>query len=237
MALWDLAGAAGRGTAGGAARRPRRRRRRPVQRRQSPPRPEAMAARARTFLDRGYRRLQVKLGDDPDRDAERLAAVRAEVGPGVPLFGDANGLYSVAQARRLLRAAAGVDFWLEQPCATYDECRALREHCPLPMVLDESIDGLPALLRAAHGPGRRRRHAEAGADRRHHAHRAAARRRGRARAPRHGGGHRRRRPRHRRRRAPVAVDAGRAPAAHRRLQRLGDGLERHRHARAGWRPA
>ena len=112
--------------------------------------PEAMAARARAFLDRGYRRLQVKLGGDPERDAEGLAAVRAEVGPGVPLFGDANGLYSVAQGRRLLRAAAGVDFWLEQPCATYDECRALREHCGLPMVLDESIDSLPALLRAAH---------------------------------------------------------------------------------------
>ena len=107
-----------------------------------------MAARARTFRERGYRRLQVKLGEDPERDAERLAAVRAEVGPGVPLFGDANGLYSTAQARRLLRAAAGVDFWLEQPCATYEECRAVREHCPLPMVLDESIDSLPALLRA-----------------------------------------------------------------------------------------
>jgi L-alanine-DL-glutamate epimerase-like enolase superfamily enzyme len=112
--------------------------------------PDAMAARARTFRQRGYWRLQVKLGDDPDRDAERLAAVRAEVGPGVPLFGDANGLYSTAQARRLLRAAAGVDFWLEQPCATYDECRAVRAHCPVPMVLDESIDSLPALLRAAH---------------------------------------------------------------------------------------
>ena len=116
----------------------------------SPAAPDAMAARARTFRERGYRRLQVKLGDDPDRDAERLAAVRAEVGAGVPLFGDANGLYSTAQARRLLRAAAGVDFWLEQPCATYEECRAVREHCALPMVLDESIDSLAALLRAAH---------------------------------------------------------------------------------------
>ena len=112
--------------------------------------PDAMAARARTYRERGYRRLQVKLGEDPGRDAARLAAVRAEVGPDVPLFGDANGLYSTAQARQLLRAAAGIDFWLEQPCATYDECRALREHCGLPMVLDESIDSLPALLRAAH---------------------------------------------------------------------------------------
>ncbi|MGH6927095.1 MAG: enolase C-terminal domain-like protein, partial [Dongiaceae bacterium] len=39
---------------------------------------------------------------------------------------------------------------LEQPCATYEECRAVRGDCDRPLVLDESIDGLPALLQA-HG--------------------------------------------------------------------------------------
>jgi L-alanine-DL-glutamate epimerase-like enolase superfamily enzyme len=111
--------------------------------------PEAMAARATELVGRGYRRLQVKLGEHPERDADRLAAVRSAVGPAVPVFADANGLYSTADARRFLRAADGIDFWLEQPCATYEECRAMRAHCPVPLVLDESIDSLAALVRAA----------------------------------------------------------------------------------------
>ncbi len=111
--------------------------------------PRAMASRATDLVACGYRRLQVKLGDHPERDAERLAAVRDAVGPSVALFADANGLYSTAGARRFLRAAAGVDYWLEQPCATYEECRAVRDQCPVPLVLDESIDSLAALVRAA----------------------------------------------------------------------------------------
>lgn len=111
--------------------------------------PAAMADRARTLCGRGYRRLQVKLGEHPERDAERLHAVRAAVGPDVVLFADANGLYSTADARRFLRAAAGADYWLEQPCASYEECRAVREQCAVPLVLDESIDSLRALVRAA----------------------------------------------------------------------------------------
>ncbi len=110
--------------------------------------PAAMAARATDYVGRGYRRLQVKLGEHPERDAERLAAVRDAVGADVTLFADANGLYSTADARRFLRAAAGIDFWLEQPCATYEECRAVRDACPVPLVLDESIDSLAALVRA-----------------------------------------------------------------------------------------
>jgi L-alanine-DL-glutamate epimerase-like enolase superfamily enzyme len=37
---------------------------------------------------------------------------------------------------------------MEQPCASYDENRALRGDCDRPLVLDESIDGLAALVRA-----------------------------------------------------------------------------------------
>jgi L-alanine-DL-glutamate epimerase-like enolase superfamily enzyme len=37
---------------------------------------------------------------------------------------------------------------MEQPCASYAECRALRGDCDRPLVLDESIDSLAALLQA-----------------------------------------------------------------------------------------
>jgi cis-L-3-hydroxyproline dehydratase len=111
--------------------------------------PREMTERAVQLIGRGYRRLQVKVGGDPLADAAALAAVRDAVGPGVPLFADANGSYDRAAARRFLAAARGIDFWFEQPCASYEECRALRGACDVPLVLDESIDSLPALVRAA----------------------------------------------------------------------------------------
>lgn len=112
--------------------------------------PVRMAERARTYIAEGYRRIQVKVGLDPDEDVDRIEAVRAAVGDGIVLFADANGGWSTHQARRFLRATRGLDYYLEQPCATYEECRALRGDCDRPLVLDESIDSLAALLRA-HG--------------------------------------------------------------------------------------
>ena len=34
------------------------------------------------------------------------------------------------------------DVYIEQPCLTYEECLSVRHHCPLPMVLDETIDDI-----------------------------------------------------------------------------------------------
>lgn len=110
--------------------------------------PEWMVARARAYEAEGYRRLQVKVGLDPDEDIARMEAVHAALPSGVVLFADANGGWSTHQARRFLRATRHLDYYLEQPCATYEECRALRGDCDRPLVLDESITDLAALLRA-----------------------------------------------------------------------------------------
>jgi cis-L-3-hydroxyproline dehydratase len=110
--------------------------------------PEKMVARARAYKAEGYRRIQVKVGLDPDQDIERIESVRAALGSDAVLFADANGSWSTHQARRFLRATRHLDYYMEQPCATYDECRALRNDCDRPMVLDESITDLPSLLQA-----------------------------------------------------------------------------------------
>ena len=110
--------------------------------------PARMADRARKYAAEGYRRIQVKVGLDPDEDVERIEAVHDAVGDGIVLFADANGGWSTHQARRFLRATRDLDYYLEQPCATYEECRAVRGDCDRPLVLDESIDGIPALLQA-----------------------------------------------------------------------------------------
>jgi cis-L-3-hydroxyproline dehydratase len=110
--------------------------------------PAEAAGRATRYLQQGYRRLQVKVGGRPELDAERLAAVRAAAGDGVALYADANGAWTTADARRFLSATAGLDYTLEQPCGSHEECRAIRAHCPHPLVLDESITCTRALLRA-----------------------------------------------------------------------------------------
>jgi L-alanine-DL-glutamate epimerase-like enolase superfamily enzyme len=46
------------------------------------------------------------------------------------------------------RAVRDVDVYIEQPCATYEECLSVRRHhTDHPFVLDESVDSLEMLLR------------------------------------------------------------------------------------------
>jgi L-alanine-DL-glutamate epimerase-like enolase superfamily enzyme len=112
--------------------------------------PDEAVARTRELLDRGYRRLQVKVGQDPLLDAERLRAVREVAGDDVVLFADANGGFTTAAVLRFLAATEDLDYTLEQPCASYDECRQIRPACRRPLILDESIETLRDLLRAHH---------------------------------------------------------------------------------------
>jgi L-alanine-DL-glutamate epimerase-like enolase superfamily enzyme len=110
---------------------------------------EEMATMASQYVTAGYRRLQVKVGGDPLIDADRLAAVRDAVGADVVLFADANGGWTTGRALTFLDATRSHSYTLEQPCATLEECAAVRNHCPHPLVLDESIDSVRALSHAA----------------------------------------------------------------------------------------
>lgn len=105
---------------------------------------------AQRLVDEGYRRLQVKVGHDPVSDARRLREVRAAVGDDIVLFADANGGFSTGAAREFLRRTHDLDFTFEQPCATLDDCIAIRAACNHPLVLDESMESLAHLLRAHH---------------------------------------------------------------------------------------
>jgi L-alanine-DL-glutamate epimerase-like enolase superfamily enzyme len=48
-----------------------------------------------------------------------------------------------------VRALRDVDVYIEQPCLSYEECLSIRRRTDHPFVLDESIDGIGALLRAS----------------------------------------------------------------------------------------
>lgn len=90
----------------------------------------------------------MKVGLDVNDDIARLEAVRAAVPSGTVLFCDANGSWGTAETRRFLQATRSLDYTLEQPCASYEENLAIRPACDRALVLDETIDGTDALLRA-----------------------------------------------------------------------------------------
>jgi L-alanine-DL-glutamate epimerase-like enolase superfamily enzyme len=109
--------------------------------------PTEMAERVARYRDEGYENFQLKVGEDPTTDAERIRAARAELDPEHLLDADCNTGLSRHEAVRLVRAVRDVDVYIEQPCATYEECRAVRRQCDHPFVLDEVMDGVEPIVR------------------------------------------------------------------------------------------
>lgn len=110
--------------------------------------PEAMAAKVAGYRAEGYTRFQLKVGGDPDTDIERIRQVRAILPTGDRLVADANTGWTRHDAQRVVRAVRDLDVYIEQPCATYDECLSVRRLTDHPFVLDENVDGIDMLLRA-----------------------------------------------------------------------------------------
>jgi L-alanine-DL-glutamate epimerase-like enolase superfamily enzyme len=111
--------------------------------------PREMAENVAGYRAAGYRRFQLKVGGDPNVDIERIRAVRAVLAPGDKLVADANTGWLMHEALRVVNAVRDVDVYIEQPCATYQQCLAIRQRTSLPMVLDEVIDSVDMILRAA----------------------------------------------------------------------------------------
>lgn len=100
--------------------------------------PEDMRKRVAEHRAMGYLAHSVKIGDDPQTDAARIAASLADKKPGEFFIVDANGGMTVESALRMLRLLPhGLDFVLEAPCATYRECVSLRRRTSVPIIFDE----------------------------------------------------------------------------------------------------
>ena len=111
--------------------------------------PAEMAENVAGYRDAGYRRFQLKVGGHPDEDIERIRAVRSILQPQDKLIADANTGWLMHEAVRVANAVRDVDVYLEQPCAKYEQCLAVRERTTLPFVLDEVIDSVDMILRGA----------------------------------------------------------------------------------------
>ena len=112
--------------------------------------PDKMARIARETKQHGMRQFQAKLGADNNWEADvaRLRLVREAVGSGPLVYGDWNCGANRLDATRVGRAVANIDVMLEQPCATLDDCAAVRSATGLPMKIDENAHDTASLLKA-----------------------------------------------------------------------------------------
>lgn len=122
---------------------------------------DLIAAEARAGYERGHRAFKVKVGrgarhlpleEGTRRDIAVVRAVRAAVGPGLPLMLDANNGYNLNLAKRVLAETAdcGV-FWLEEAfhedAVLYRDLRAWLEAQGLSVLIaDGEGQAAPSLL-------------------------------------------------------------------------------------------
>lgn len=110
-------------------------------------------AEMQDYRRQGYRQFQIKVGGDWAEDIERIRTVVPLLKPGEKAMADANQGWRVDDAIRVARATRDLDFILEQPCRTYEECQQVRRVAEQPMKLDECITGMAAAHRVVQDRG------------------------------------------------------------------------------------
>jgi L-alanine-DL-glutamate epimerase-like enolase superfamily enzyme len=112
--------------------------------------PQRLREQLGGWATQGIPRVKMKVGREPEKDPERVAAAREAIGDGVELFVDANGAYTRKQALYWAEAFAedGITY-LEEPISSEDRegLRLLRDRGPggLPVAAGEYEWTLPQL--------------------------------------------------------------------------------------------
>lgn len=115
--------------------------------------PEEMAEEARAWVDRGLRRLKLKIGFGVERDVAMVAAVREAVGAEIRIRVDAEESYRRKDALQVGRRLAGFDLELiSQPVARTDwEGMAfLRGELETPLLADEGVHSPHDVMTCVH---------------------------------------------------------------------------------------
>ena len=101
----------------------------------------------------GYRQFQIKVGCAWATDVDRILEIVPLIKSEETAIADANQGWRVDHALRIGRATKHLDYVMEQPCKTYDECQQVRRAIDLPMELDECVTDMKMAQRivADHG--------------------------------------------------------------------------------------
>lgn len=106
----------------------------------NPDAPERLAAAAR---EAGHRAFKLKLGFGRARDLANVAAVRRELGDGVPLMVDPNQAWDLDESLAMAESLAGFGLdWLEEPMpadTSLAEWTRLKGAAPMPLAAGENL--------------------------------------------------------------------------------------------------
>jgi len=94
-----------------------------------------------------YRHFQIKAGSDWKQDIERIQRTIPLLNSDETAYADANQGWRVDEAIRFAKATQHLDFVLEQPCYSYEECQAVKRKINLPLKLDECITDFRSVQR------------------------------------------------------------------------------------------
>lgn len=114
---------------------------------------DGLRAEAQRHLSKGFRRMKMRLGRNPDYDIDAPRAVKREIGPRNDLMCDASMRYTVEIARRIGRELANIGvFWFEEPFAPEDleSFSELRGTVGLPVAAGENEFGLQGFTELVH---------------------------------------------------------------------------------------
>lgn len=115
--------------------------------------PEAMVAFVEARIAEGIKRFQLKVGNEPEIDAERTRAVSAAVPEDVVVLADSNGGWDVHDAIKAVKMIGDIPVYVEQPCRTLDDNILVARHMSQQLILDECIVTLDDLYRAKYEAG------------------------------------------------------------------------------------
>ena len=83
--------------------------------------PESLADEALSYVERGYKAVKLRIGDNPKDDIARVTKVREVLGEDIDILTDANTAYTIADVRRVMPALVDIQAgWLEEPFACND---------------------------------------------------------------------------------------------------------------------
>ena len=107
--------------------------------------PDTLAAKTRAMRAEGITVFKIKVGDLPERDEQRVAAVREAAGAQARITVDANqGWWDAKTAVRAIKLLEPYDIeFVEQPVRMDDleAARWVRDRVDVPIALDESVRG------------------------------------------------------------------------------------------------
>ena len=115
---------------------------------------DRLAEEAASYVESGFRRMKMRLGQNEYYDREAVQTVRKAIGPDIDLMVDASMRYQLNHARRMDAFFAEQNvFWFEEPFAPedIDSYVALHETSDIPIAAGENEfghQGFRELLRA-----------------------------------------------------------------------------------------